>query len=225
MKILLIEDEPKVSSFIKEGLEEECYEVEVAFDGQMGKRLALKNDYDFILLDIIIPYINGIELCKEIRKTKPEIPILMLTALGTIDDKMSGFDVGADDYLVKPFEFKELLARIRAIVNRTTDTKSLGNTLKVADLIMDLDEKTVYRCNIKIELTAREFNLLELFIRNKNRVLSRTEISEKVWDINFDTRTNIVDVYVNYLRNKVDRDFAFKLINTQIGFGYVLKEE
>lgn len=225
MKILLVEDDPKVASFLKEGLEDENFEVDVVYDGQYGKRYALKNHYDIVLLDIIIPYINGIELCSEIRKVKPEMPILMITALDDVTDKLKGFDAGADDYLVKPFEFSELLARIRAITNRTMMVTAYSNKLQMADLVIDLDSKTVFRGKTKIDLTAKEYQLLEFFMKNQKRVLGRDEIAEKVWDLNFDPRSNIVDVYVNYLRKKIDKDFDAKLIHTSVGFGYIFKEE
>lgn len=224
MKILIIEDEPKVASFLRQGLEEQDYEVEVVFDGQMGKKYGTRNHYDLILLDIIIPYINGIELCKQIKEVKPSTPILMLTALGTTEDKVSGFDAGADDYLVKPFEFKELLARIRALTKRHSGINETSNKLKVIDLELDLDKKVAVRGDKTIELTAKEFALLEYFMRNKGRVLSRADIAENVWDINFDTGTNVVDVYVNILRKKIDRDFPDKLIHTRIGMGYMFNE-
>lgn len=225
MKILVIEDEPKVASFLRQGLEEQNFEVDVAYDGQTGKRLAVSKEYDLILMDVIIPYINGVELCRELRSNHIQTAILMLTALGTTDDKVSGFDAGADDYLVKPFAFNELLARIKALVKRTRGGVQSGNVLKVADLELNLDQRNVRRGDKVIELTAKEFALLEFFIRNKGKVLSRAEIARKVWDINFDTGTNVVDVYVNFLRKKIDRDFPTKLIHTHIGVGYILKDE
>jgi DNA-binding response OmpR family regulator len=224
MKILVVEDEPKVASFLKQGLEEHEYEVEVVFDGQMGKTFASQNDYDLILLDVVIPYINGIELCKQMKEHKPATPILMLTALGTTEDKLTGFEAGADDYLVKPFEFKELLARIKALTKRITQMTQYSNKLKVADLELDLDMKIAKRQQKTIELTAKEFGLLEYFLRNTGRVLSRADIAEHVWDITFDTGTNVVDVYVNILRKKIDKDFPDKLIHTRIGMGYFFSE-
>jgi DNA-binding response OmpR family regulator len=225
MKILVIEDEPKVASFLRQGLEEQSFEVDVAYDGQTGKSLAVSKEYDLILMDVIIPYINGVELCRELRSNHIQTAILMLTALGTTDDKVSGFDAGADDYLVKPFAFSELLARIRALVKRTRNGAQTGNLLKVADLELNLDQRNVRRGDKVIELTAKEFALLEFFIRNKGKVLSRAEIARKVWDINFDTGTNVVDVYVNFLRKKIDRDYPTKLIHTHIGVGYILKDD
>jgi len=225
MKILVIEDEPKVASFLRQGLEEQNYDVDVAYDGQTGKRLAVSKEYDLILMDVIIPYINGVELCRELRSNHIQTAVLMLTALGTTDDKISGFDAGADDYLVKPFAFSELLARIKALVKRTRTGTVSGNVLKVADLELNLDQRNVRRGDKVIELTAKEFALLEFFIRNKGKVLSRAEIARKVWDINFDTGTNVVDVYVNFIRKKIDKDFPTKLIHTHIGVGYMLKDE
>jgi two-component system, OmpR family, copper resistance phosphate regulon response regulator CusR len=224
MKILIVEDEPKVAAFLKQGLEEQHYEVDIAYDGQMGARLGMNNQYDIMILDLILPYMNGLELCKKIREAGKQTPIFILTALGATNDKISGFDSGADDYLVKPFEFAELLARIKALIKRSTGISQTSNTLKVADLVLDLNKKCAIRGNKTIDLTAKEFGLLEYLMRNKGRVLSRAAIAEKVWDINFDTGTNVVDVYVNILRKKVDRDFENKLIHTRIGMGYILHE-
>lgn len=224
MKILVVEDESKVADFLRKGLEEHGHFVEVAYDGQMGEKLAERNEYDIMILDVILPYFNGYELCRRIRDKKPVVPILMLTALGTTEDKVSGFDAGADDYLVKPFEFKELLARIRALVNRSTGVLHTSSVIKVADLELNLDKKIAQRGNTKIELTAKEFALLEFLMKNKGRVVSRIDIAEKVWDITFDTGTNVVDVYINILRKKLDKDFEKKLIQTRIGLGYCLDE-
>lgn len=220
MKILVVEDEVNVAGFLKKGLEEQDYSVDLAYDGQIGEKLALRNEYDLLLLDVILPIINGYELCKRIREAKPQVPILMLTALGATDDKVSGFDSGADDYLVKPFEFAELLARIRALIKRSKGLVQTSTIIKVADLELNLDKKTAKRGNNDIELTAKEFALLEFLMKNKGRVVSRTDIAEKVWDITFDTGTNIVDVYINILRKKLDKDFEKKLIHTRIGLGY-----
>lgn len=224
MKILVVEDEIKVAEFLKKGLEEQDYSVDVAYDGQMGEKLALRNNYDILLLDVILPLINGYELCKRIREKKPQIPILMLTALGTTEDKLTGFDSGTDDYLVKPFEFNELLARIRALVKRSTGPLHTSAVIKVADLELNLDKKMAQRGNKNIELTAKEFALLEFLMKNKGRVVSRTDIAEKVWDITFDTGTNVVDVYINILRKKLDKDFTRKLIHTRVGLGYILND-
>ena len=225
MKILVIEDEPKVATFIKRGLEELDYEIEVAYDGMVGKNLATSKHFDLIIMDIIIPYINGIELCKQVKEVKPNTPVLMLTALGTTDDKVTGFNAGADDYLIKPFEFAELVARIRALTKRMGGNNQPANILKAGDLVLDLDKKIAIRAGKKIELTAKEFALLEYFILNKGRVLSRITISEKVWEIPFDAQTNVVDVYVGILRKKIDRDFPTKLIHTRIGMGYIFNED
>jgi len=224
IKILLIEDEPKVTSFIKSGLEENGFSCEIAFDGLMGERMFIAGNYDLIILDINIPYKNGFELCKEIRNTNQSIPVLMLTALGTTEDKLLGFDSGADDYLVKPFEFRELLARIRSLLKRTHIAVDGGNILSFLDLEVNLNTYDVQRNGKKIELTQKEFSLLVYLLRNKGKVVSRMDIAENVWDINFDTGTNIIDVYVNFLRKKIDKDFSPKLIHTQTGVGYILKE-
>lgn len=225
MKLLLIEDEPKTVQSIKQGLEENGYEVDIAYDGLIGKQLAKNNSYQLIISDIIIPGINGIELCRELRSAGDETPILMLTALGSTDDKVTGLDAGADDYLVKPFEFKELLARVRALTKRGSSISQTAQILRFADLEVSMDAKTVHRSGNKINLTAREFNLLVYLIRNQGRVISKVEIAEHVWDIGFDTGTNVIEVYVNYLRKKIDKDYPVKLIHTQFGMGYVMKIE
>lgn len=221
MKILIVEDEPKVASFIKKGLEENNHEAEIAYDGLSAEKLAMVHDYDLFILDIIIPGISGLDLCKKLKKINPNIPVLMLTALGTTDDKIIGFDAGANDYLVKPFEFRELLARVRVLLKRPDKSKETGNKLIVGDLELDLDKKAARRGDSYIDLTAKEFSLLEYFMRNNGRVLSRNDIAEKVWDIRFDFGTNVVDVYVNFLRKKIDKEFDKKLIHTRVGFGYV----
>lgn len=225
MRLLLIEDEPKTVQSLKQGLEENGYEVDIAYDGLIGKQLAKKGGYQLIISDIIIPGINGIELCRELRHSGDETPILMLTALGSTDDKVTGLDAGADDYLVKPFEFKELLARVRALTKRGSAISQTAQILRFADLEVSMDAKTVHRSGNKINLTAREFNLLVYLIRNQGRVVSKVEIAEQVWDIGFDTGTNVIEVYVNYLRKKIDKDYPVKLIHTQFGMGYVLKIE
>lgn len=224
MKILLVEDEPKVVEFIKKGLEEHGHEVDVAFDGQMGERLCSRADHDLIILDVILPMQNGYEVCRKLREKGIMIPVLMLTALDSLADKISGFDAGADDYLIKPFEFKELVARINALSKRSSGVIKTSSTVKIADLELDTDKKIARRGNSMIELIAKEFLLLEYLMRNKGRVISRSEIAEKVWDINFDTGTNVVDVYINILRKKIDRDFNPKLIQTRIGLGYCINE-
>jgi DNA-binding response OmpR family regulator len=225
MKILVIEDEPKVASFIKQGLEEQSKDVTICYDGFFGKKLASENYYDVIIMDLMIPYLNGLDLCKSLRADGLKTPILMLTALGTTDDKVIGLDAGADDYLVKPFEFKELLARLRALTKRYTDNVSEPKILAIADLEMNLDEKRVRRSGKIIDLTAKEFGLLEYLLKNKNKMVSRTEIAEKVWDIHFDTGTNVIDVYVNFLRKKIDKEYTPKLIHTMVGMGYILRVE
>lgn len=224
-KILIVEDEKKIATTLKKGLTENGYHVDLAFDGLIGKRLFESNSYDLLILDINLPGMNGYELCKAIRNTNQHIPIIMLTAMNTTEDKIEGFDNGTDDYIIKPFEFKELLVRIRALLKRTMNQQlPTGNILKVADLEMNLDTKEVKRADQPITLTAKEFQLLEYFMRNRNRVLSRADIAERVWEIDFDTQTNVIDVYVNYLRNKIDKKFDTRLIHTQVGMGYIMKE-
>ncbi len=226
MNILIIEDDQRISELIQRGLEEQGFTTALAYDGLSGKKLALQNNYDLIITDIILPKINGLDLCKQIRENRPDTPIIMLTALGTTDDKVEGFDAGADDYLVKPFEMRELLVRIRALLKRHNKTaNNSGNTLKYADLEMNLHTKIVKRNGTEINLTPKEFNLLEYMLQNPERVLSRTEIAEKVWETHFDTGTNFIDVYINYLRKKIDKDFDKKLIHTKSGMGFILKEE
>ena len=223
MKILIVEDELQVSSFIRQGLEELGFEVDVAFDGQIGRRLALSREYDVILMDIVIPGINGFELCKQIKTERSNVPILMLTTLSTTADKLTGFEAGADDYLPKPFEFEELTARIRALTRRkSSGMGNYGNLLKFDDLILDLDKKVAKRASKIIKLSAKEFSLLEFFMRNPERVISRAELAEKIWDLKFETGTNVVEVYINMLRNKVDRNFEPKYLQTRIGLGYAL---
>jgi DNA-binding response OmpR family regulator len=225
MKILIVEDEPKLASYIQKGLEEQAYEVQLAYDGLMGKHMASGTYFDIIIMDVNLPKLNGFDLASSLRSEKVKTPILMLTALGTTEDKLAGFDSGADDYLVKPFEFRELLARIRALHKRSSEGPIKNGILKIADLEVNLDDKTVQRAGRKLELTAKEFSLLEYLIRNKGRVVSRVDIAEKVWDLHFDTGTNVIDVYVNFLRKKVDKSFPTKLIHTVVGMGYIMKEE
>jgi len=226
MQILIIEDDQRVAELINRGLTEEGFETTVAFDGLSGLKLILHNDYDLIITDIILPKMDGLDLSREIRSIKPQIPIIMLTALGTTDDKIEGFDAGADDYMVKPFEIRELLARIRVLLKRYNGiTANSSFILKFYDLEMNLNLKIVKRNNIEINLTPKEFKLLEYMLRNSERVLSRNEISEKVWDTHFDTGTNFIDVYINYLRKKIDKDFDKKLIHTKSGMGFILKVE
>lgn len=224
MKILLIEDERKTIQFIKKGLEENGYKVDTAEDGKSGKNLAFRNQYNLIITDVILPELNGRDLCKELRTAKIETPILMLTALGDTDDVVAGLDSGADDYLAKPFEFKELLARIRSLTKRQPQVQVNENQLRIADLVLDNNDRSVTRAGKKIDLTSKEFSLLEYFLRNQGRVIPRAELSKHVWNVDFDTGTNMVEVYVNYLRKKIDKDFDGKLIHTQFGMGYILKE-
>lgn len=225
--ILLIEDEENVAAFIRKGLKEAGYEVQLAYDGQLGLELLSQFRADLIILDIILPGgINGLELCRMIRQQGWEdVPILMLTALGTTDNIIKGLDNGADDYLVKPFKFQELLARIRALLRRNKRAEYYDPALQIADLELDRNLKVAIRAGQTIKLTATEYRLLEYFLKNQKKVLSRVDLLENVWDINFDMGTNVVDVYVNYLRNKIDKDFSRKLIHTVIGMGYILKEE
>ncbi|MDI9871359.1 response regulator transcription factor [Flectobacillus roseus] len=226
MDILVIEDDLRVSELIKRGLEEQGFSATVAYDGVMGKKLALQHPYELIITDIILPKMDGLELCKHLREANLEIPIIMLTALGTTDDKLEGFDAGADDYLVKPFEIRELMARIRVLLKRQSKTpQTFSNLLKYDDLELNLQNKTVKRGEIDINLTPKEFKLLEYLLQNPERVLSRTEIAEKVWDTHFDTGTNFIDVYINYLRKKIDKGFEKKLIHTKSGMGFILKSD
>ncbi len=226
MHILLVEDEKKVASFIEKGLEGQSYTVTLARDGDEGEKLALDPDaeYDVIVIDAMLPKKNGFALCQAIRKKRPTVPIMMLTALDTTDDKVRGFDAGADDYLTKPFEFREFIARLRALANRGKNVQR-GNSLEYADVIMNLDAKTVTRAGVKIALSAKEFALLEFFLRNKNKVVTRQNIASSVWGLSFDTESNVIDVYVNFLRKKIDKDFSPKLIHTVVGMGYVLRVE
>jgi two-component system copper resistance phosphate regulon response regulator CusR len=223
-RILLVEDEKKIADSLKKGLTENHYDVEVAYDGLTGKKLFTSSPFDLAILDINLPGMNGYDLCKEIRSHNQQIPVMMLTALNAIDDKIEGFDAGADDYVIKPFDFKELLVRIRALLKRLRQAAPAVNMLKIADLVMNLDSKEVTRDGRVIGLTAKEFQLLEFLIRNKNKVVSRADIALNVWDIDFDTKTNVIDVYVTFLRKKLDKDFPNKLIHTQVGMGYILKE-
>jgi DNA-binding response OmpR family regulator len=224
MKILIVEDEPKVASFIKKGLEENLYEAEIAYDGISADKLSHLYNYDLFILDIIIPGISGLDLCRKLKKAKPNVPVLMLSALGTTDDKLIGFDAGADDYLVKPFEFRELLARVKVLLKKAGQSSETQNKLIFGDLELDLDKKDARRGNTHIDLTAKEFALLEYFMRNVGRVLSRNDIAEKVWEASFDFGTNVVDVYINFLRKKIDKGFDKKLIHTRVGFGYIFGE-
>lgn len=224
-RILIVEDEKKIADTLRMGLSEQGYEVQVAYDGQIGLKIFLNDPFDLIILDINLPGMNGFELCKLIRKSNEQVPVLMLTSMSQMTDKVEGYDAGADDYLVKPFEFRELLLKIRVLLKRTVNQQfPVGNILKASDLSMNLDSKEVFRGTSKIKLTAKEFQLLEYLLRNKNRVVSRADLAINVWDIDFDTNTNVIDVYISYVRNKVDKNFEQKLIQTHVGMGYVLKD-
>ena len=222
MKILVVEDEKKVASFIKRGLEEEQYDVDVAHDGEEGVRLATSNVYDLILMDIMLPKKDGLAAIRDIRAQGSATPVLCLTAKDTVDDIVAGLDHGSDDYLTKPFAFAELLARVRALIRRGSFDR--GAEITFADLRLDPVSHKVWRSNREIDLTSKEYALLEYFMRNPGIVLTRTMIAEQVWDYTFDSFTNIIDVYVNYLRKKIDRDFDRKLVHTVRGVGYVLKD-
>lgn len=226
IKILVIEDEKRVADLLKIGLEENGYQVLVAYDGEMGRRLFQSNDFQLIISDIILPKLNGFELCLEIRKADEEIPILMLTALGTADDKLEGFDVGADDYMVKPFDFRELLARVRVLLKRRAVAKvDVVKEISYADLCINLERQEVRRNGEPIKLSPKEYNLLVYLVENAERVVSRVEIAEKVWNTHFDTGTNFIDVYINYLRKKMDKNFEVKLIHTKPGVGFILTDK
>ena len=223
MKILLIEDEPQLVSIIKRGVSAEGHEVSVALDGITGLEMGMKMDFQLIILDIMLPGMNGIEVCRALRAANQTASILMLTALGTTENIIIGLDSGADDYMVKPFSLEELNARIRTLARRHTTGSQPPNLLQLADLVINLSEKTVTRGDTIIDLTATEFRLLEFMVRNKNHMLSRIEILEHVWNIDFNMGTNVVDVYINYLRKKVDKGFDIKLIHTVVGMGYIIK--
>ena len=224
MNLLLVEDEPNVVSVVTRGLTEEGFNVSVAPDGLIGKKMALENQFDLVILDIMLPEINGLELCKIIKKEQPTLPIIMLTALGTTENVVNGLDNGADDYLIKPFKFAELSARIRMLLRRYNGNAANDQIINIADLQINLTAKSVKRANAEIILTATEYRLLEFMAKNKAKILSRIDILENVWDIDFNLGTNVVDVYVNYLRKKVDKAGSQKLIQTAIGLGYVLKD-
>jgi len=224
LSILLVEDEKKIADVLKKGLTEQQFYVEVAYDGLIGRKMFDTYPFNLIILDLNLPGMNGYELCKYIRNKNEKVPVIMLTALDTTDDKIEGFEAGADDYIVKPFDFKELLVRTKALLKRIYQTVQSTNMLRVGDLVMNLDSKEVTRSGKSITLTAKEFQLLEYLVKNKNRVVSRVDIALNVWDIDFDTKTNVIDVYVNFLRRKLDKDFPSKLIHTQVGMGYILKD-
>ncbi|RCR66543.1 response regulator [Larkinella punicea] len=223
MKILLVEDEERLASFIRKGISAEGYEVEVAYDGRAGLDLFRREIYDLIILDVNLPQINGFELCRLIRSENETIPVLMLTALDSLADKSDGFNAGADDYLAKPFEFQELLLRLRALTRRSGSRPK--QILRLADLELNLDTKTVTRAGKRIDLTTREYALIEYLMLNKGKIISRVDISERVWSLNFDTNSNVIDVYISYLRKKIDKDFSPRLLHTIVGMGYVLRED
>lgn len=224
-KILIVEDEQKIADTLQQGLTENGYFAEVAYNGNIGYKLFNQHTYNLVLLDINLPGIDGYKLCKIIRSSKPGLPVIMLTSMSALEDKIEGYDAGADDYIVKPFEFRELLLKIRVLLKRTMNQNiPTGNMLRAGDLEMNLDSKEVVRNGKSISLTAKEFQLLEYLLRNKNRVVSRSDIAINVWDIDFDTNTNVIDVYISYVRNKVDKEFEQKLIHTHVGMGYILKD-
>jgi DNA-binding response OmpR family regulator len=224
MNILVIEDEQNVASFIKKGLEENGMNVILAYDGETGLSLLDQQEFSVIVLDVILPNINGWDVCQRIRKQlRLKTPVLMLTALSSTDNLVKGLDQGADDYLAKPFKFQELLARVKALDRRNRNQIASPSILKFEDLEMDTDQKMVKRAGKVIKLTSREYNLLEFFLKNPHKVISRMDILENVWGVNFDFGTNVVDVYVNYLRNKMDKNFDTKIIQTVVGMGYILR--
>lgn len=223
-KLLLVEDEKRLADILKAGFEEHNFFVDLAYDGYVGLNMFKKRLYDLVILDINLPLINGYELCKEIRSVNKEIPVIMLTAMGASENKLTGFEVGADDYVVKPFDFNELMARVKVFLRRSLPTDSKEDEKIIIDnLVINTHKKTVTRNEKPIDLTAKEYSLLEYLARNKGIVISRIDIAEKIWDLNFDTGTNYIDVYINYLRKKIDKDHENKLIHTRVGLGYVLK--
>jgi two-component system, OmpR family, copper resistance phosphate regulon response regulator CusR len=224
MKILLIEDDPQISAFVKIGLESNDCTVDISYDGILGERLALTRKHDVIILDVVIPGISGFDLCKKLRNNKLFTPIIMLTSLDSVEDKLTGFDCGADDYLVKPFSFQELFARIKAL-NRRKSQENVIPLLTILDLELDSITKKVHRAKRDIKLTPIEYKILELLMTNKGKVLDRIHIAEAIWGFTFNSGTNLIDVHINALRKKIDKEFSPKLIHTKKGFGYVLSEE
>ncbi|HRI24799.1 MAG TPA: response regulator transcription factor [Ferruginibacter sp.] len=223
-RILIVEDERKIADTLQVGLTENGYQVQVAYDGGMGLHHFTTGRFNLLILDINLPGISGLEICRKVRQQDSSLPVMMLTSMGALADKVEGYNVGADDYLVKPFEFKELLLKINVLLKRSKQAQQAqANILQVADLVMNADSKEVWRGSTRINLTAKEFQLLEYFLHNQNKVVSRAEIALNVWGIDFDTNTNIIDVYINYLRNKIDKHFSPRLIHTQMGMGYILK--
>jgi len=223
-KILLIEDDKRLSSLLANGLEEAGFSVNLATNGELGLEKAMKEDFDLVITDILMPVRDGLSFCKEIKKQKPSLPVIMLTALGTTNEKLDGFDAGADDYQTKPFEMLELIARVKVLLKRSPQKQNVS-TLKYHDVEINLGKKHVTRSGIYIKLTPKEFNLLVFMMENSEKVLSRNEISEKVWGIDFDTGTNFIDVYINYLRKKIDKGFDTKLIHTKSGMGFILQKD
>jgi DNA-binding response OmpR family regulator len=224
MKVLLVEDDPKISSFVRIGLESNDCLVDIAYDSTIGEKLALSRKYDVIILDVVIPGFSGFDLCKKIRNSKNMTPVIMLTSLDSVEDKLTGFDCGADDYLVKPFSFQELFARIKALVRRNKETPAIP-VLKILDLELDSISKKVKRNDKEIFLTATEYKILELLMCNSGKVFSRIQIAENIWGYSFNSGTNVIDVHINSLRKKIDRDFSQKLLYTKKGFGYVLSAD
>lgn len=225
-RILVVEDEKRIAELLQKGLTEFGFEVIVAFDGDTGKRLINSGSYDLVITDIILPYHNGFELTRIVKEKDINIPVIMLTALGATDDKLDGFDAGADDYMVKPFDLRELNARVNILLKRSSKAGNVvSNILRYEDLSMDLETRRVVRDGTEIKLTPKEFHLLNFLLANPEKVLSRAEIAEKVWDTHFDTGTNFIDVYINYLRGKVDKKFDKKLIHTSPGIGFILKSD
>lgn len=228
MKMLIVEDNSRVSALLKRGLESQGYQVYIAEEAEEGLILLDKIDFDLIITDIMLTGMDGITFCKKIRHSGKKIPIIMLTALGTIDEKIEGFDAGADDYLVKPFEIRELYARVKALLQRNSDTVStLDESVQITygDLVMDKRTKVIYREGLAINLTPKEFNLLHFMMQNPERLLTRDEIADNVWGNNFDTGTNYIDVYIAYLRKKIDKGFEQKLIHTKVGMGFILSSK
>ncbi|KAF0196081.1 MAG: two-component system OmpR family copper resistance phosphate regulon response regulator CusR [Bacteroidetes bacterium] len=219
IRLLIIEDEQRLAAILKKQFEDAGFQVDIASDGYVGRQMTENNDYNLIILDINLPLINGFDLCREIRKTDLNVPVIMLTALGSSDNKLTGFTAGADDYVVKPFDFRELLARVNVFLRRS-DVVVSSDKLSIADLELDLKTKTVTRSQKRIDLTAKEFLLLETFLKHKDQLLTRDYIIEQVWGIDFDPGTNVIDVYVNYLRNKIDKNFEPRLIHTKFGYGF-----
>jgi DNA-binding response OmpR family regulator len=224
MKILLVEDDPKISAFVKIGLESNDCLVDVAYDSMIGEKLALSRKYDVIILDVVIPGISGFDLCKKIRNNNNLTPIIMLTSLDSVEDKLTGFDCGADDYLVKPFSFQELFARVKALIRRNKETRVMP-LLRILDLELDSVTKKVRRNTKDIVLTATEYKILELLLSNRDKVFNRIQIAESIWGYSFNSGTNVIDVHINSLRKKIDKDFGQKLIHTKKGFGYVISED